>query len=131
MTPSWWEEGAPVSDEVGRTGRLAMSSKGLAVKLDSDSNEHVYVVDPNPEEWRLQVHQGLNAPQLRRLLYDCDRAIAHAFGCSYVPDYNMLADSVRGNSARLVANVVGRPELDGLRALVRGLLREGLAGYVR
>lgn len=131
MTPSWWDEGAPVSDESGRVGILARTTRGLAVRLQADGPDAVYVVDPSPDDWRLDVHQGLTTPQLRRVIYDCDRALAHAFGCSYVADFNHLGDSLRSAGGKLTAAVVGRPELDGIRALLRGLLREGLTPYVK
>jgi hypothetical protein len=103
----------------------------LAVRLESLGPDAVYVLDPTPDDWSVDVRSGLTSAQLRRVLYECDRALAHAFGCSYVPDFNHLGDTLRSSGGRLTAQVVGRPELDGLRAILRGVVRDGLSDYVR
>lgn len=124
--PNWWEDGVRVVLPDDRRGTVVMSTVGWVIRLDGDN---ALTVLTDPADYRLEVRQGVNENQYQRIVYDAERAVVRSFGCSYVPEWEMLPDTQRMAG-------VGRPqtknraELDGLRALVRGAVKEALAKYV-
>lgn len=133
--PFWWAVGVRVVDNSGRAGELGMagprSDEYWTVRLDGEDGESSYVMNPDPETWGLEVKQSVTPQQLRRLVYDADRALVRAFGCHYVPEFEALPDSVRSGQSPCRVRLVGRPELDGARALIRGAVEAAFQAYLR
>lgn len=129
--PSWWSDGVRVISRNGTSGTIMRA--GIAgdwlVHLDGDEGSASYMPDPEPAEWAPEVRTRLTQPQFDRVVHDAERALLRAFGCHYVPEYEALPERMRvGVTPR--PNAVGRPELDGIRAVIRGALMQALRPYV-
>lgn len=124
--PSWWEDGVRVETNDGRHGTLVLASIGWCVRVDGDST---LTVVSNPADFALEVRATVTEQQYQRIVYDSERAVVRSFGCHYVPEWEALPDTQRmqGVGRPVVRN---RSELDGLRAVVRGAVKEALARYV-
>jgi hypothetical protein len=109
-----------------RVGTVRLTSAGWAVHLDGES---ALALTPDPGIFSPQVRATVNQSQYERIVYDAERAVVRSFGCHYVPEWEALPDSARmaGVERPVLKN---RPELDGLRAIVRGAVKEALAKYV-
>lgn len=126
-TPAWWSDGLRVTDG-SLAGELRLTSAGWFVKLDGEDS--AFLPDPD-ESWRCEVIQGVTSAQKRRIAYDVERALLRAFGCHYVPAFEELPDSMRASSDKLRPRAVNRPELDGIRALVRAAVESAMSPHVR
>lgn len=124
--PGWWEEGIRVVTKAGLVGTLHLTSAGWGVHLDGQS---AISLAPHPEAFSPEVRQSVTTGQYQRIVYDAERAVVRSFGCHYVPEWEALPDTQRMHGVGR-PQVKNRPELDGLRAVVRGAVREALAKYV-
>lgn len=133
--PAWWASDVRVQNAAGQAGVLQLAGprhdEYWIVRLDGDDSESSYVMRPDPAEWTIEVRQPVTPYQLRRAVYEADRALCHSFGCHYVPAFETLTEGQRTGTASCLIRLTGRPELDGVRALVRAGVREALTPHVR
>lgn len=131
--PGWWMHGVRVHDAKDRRGVLCKAGRGtwiVAIDPDPEDPEADPVRIPAlPGEWNLIVDHTISPYQLDAIAYDAERAVFRHFGCHYIPEWNAVGDIYRKPGTRPTA--VGRPELKGLAAKVRGAILEALKEYVR
>lgn len=129
--PSWWGENVRVTAHDGQHGLLLRAgSGGWLIHVETGSSEDRYVVNPDPGAWGPRVQQLLAPVQRDRIVHDSERALLRAFGCHYIPEWEALPERVRvGEGPHPKA--VGRPELDGLQAILRGAVYRALDAYTR
>lgn len=127
--PSWWDRKVRVVGKDGQTGvLLEAGSGGWLIQLDADGDRaNGYIVEPEPEGWRVEIRQRLTRGQLDRVAHDTERALLRAFGCHYVPEFEALPESMRAAAPR--PRAINRPELDGLLAVIRGAVLTALRPY--
>lgn len=130
--PSWWSDGVRVVNGAGQSGVIGRAGNdGWVIQLDGEKGgDSSYIANPEAGAWSAEVRQGVTRSQAGRVAHDAERALLRSFGCHYVPEWEALPDSVRaGKAPRPTA--VGRPELDGLRAIVRAAVSSALLPYVQ
>lgn len=129
--PSWWAADVRVIDRNGLRGVINRAGRDAwLVHLDAQDadGETRYIMSPDPTLWEPEVRQILNAGQQARVVHDVQVALLRAFGCHYVPTWEALPESMRVGGA-MSPRAVGRPELDGLQAIIRGAVMAALAPY--
>lgn len=125
--PSWWQLGARVMGRNLTFGTLCKSSMGeWEVQLDSGSR----VIRPDPDFWLPPSVASVTPQQLRRLVYEADRALCLAFGCGGLTEWGSLPDSVRTGGGDPRPMPLNRPELDGVRAVLVASVRAALADHI-
>lgn len=127
--PGWWAADVRVIDRTAQTGVISALGDGAWI-VSMDGMER-YIVNPDPANWQPEVRQLLTAPQRDRVVHDAERALLRAFGCHYIPEFEGLPESVRTGGLAPHPRAVGRPELDGLQAVIRGALVTALGPYTR
>lgn len=130
--PDWWKPGVEVVNSEGRRGEILQTSQGWFIQMLVAKDQYTYVANPDPAGWeRLapEVETRLDSAQLDRVVYDAEHALLRAFGIHYVPAWEALPEVQRaGKQPR--PKVVGRSDLDGLRRVLREVVRLGLSEYV-
>jgi hypothetical protein len=127
MYPSWWAAGVRVIGADGQSGTLGAAGRnGWLILMDAPPGEQSYVVEPDPAQWRPEVRQLLEPPQLDRIAHDCERALLRAFGVHYVPEFEALPDGARPGAR---PRVLGRPELAGLQNIIYGAVVAALRPF--
>lgn len=127
--PSWWADDVRVVGRNGSLGTIGRAGRdGWLVHLDGEDADSSYIIDPDPAYWEPEIRQILSPTQRDRLVHDSQVALLRAFGCHYVPYWEALPESVRGSRATS-PRALGRPELDGIQAVIRGAISAALAPY--
>jgi len=127
--PGWWQDGVRVVGADDARGLLFRNSRGHWL-VQVDGEEPGDPVPAVPGEWDIVVDHTVTPHQLRQLAYEAERSLLRAFGCHYVPEWSAVPESARVEGDPR-ARAVGRPELAGLQAVVRGAILDALKDYVR
>jgi hypothetical protein len=128
--PGWWQEGVRVVGTDDVTGALRFVSRTWCVQPDGDDSPGSLVFVADPSDWSVVVDHTVTPTQLRAVAYDAERALLRTFGCHYVPEWLAVPESTRTDTD-IRPSAVGRPELAGLQAVVRGAILDALRRYVR
>lgn len=123
--PAWWMAGAQVVGQDGAIGRLTRGTAGWSVVV-AGVGEHLH---PNPAFWALFTAPMVTAYQAKQLAYEAGAAVYEAFGTGGVRHWSALSDRERMDGILPAAKF--RTDLDGLRSVVMGAVRDALEPYVR
>lgn len=123
--PQWWKEGVRVVRADGTVGTVIRGQEQEWIILVGGS----YILHPDPAKWGYG-DQILTPTQLRRIVYDADKALCQAFGCGGLTEWMSLPDSVRIEGDVRPAPL-NRPELDGLRSVLVAAIRQAMAQFVK
>ncbi len=131
--PGWWCNSELV---VGLNGEQGILSDQVW-SIDQDSGWSVTAedgsrvwVNPDPSYWLKRPAPQIGHAQLRRILYECDRAFVASLGRSSMTEWISLPESQRTGSAAPKCCPVDDSQQGTLRRLIEHAVETALKQYV-
>ena len=91
--PDWWTDGASVVSRDGTKGKLSRTQDGTWLVNLTASNG--YIVQPSPRDWTQEFRPEITRMQVRRMVYEADKALLQCFGRGGLLDWSSVPEARR------------------------------------
>lgn len=126
--PDWWVEGIQVVGLRGERGELARDGEGNWV-VNIESSYEMFV-NPQPSYWHRRPIRCIGQQQLRRILYESDRAYVASCGRSAQTEWISLPESTRTGGPMPRCFPLATDDDSTIRRLLEQAVSEVLKPYV-